>query len=353
MANSAVTGTYSVDDLLAVRNASAADFGADKIFDALKADLSFYNGLVQEQLSLFAQPLTEQMRVYGGSVLHQMTEVDEFGAAPGKKAYITGDVSFPLRLYSSSIGWTQKYLDIASPSELMSEYLAVRSGHSYEITRQIKKAIYNKDNYTFVDRLTNGVTLTIRRFVNADGQPIPDFEGKSFDGSTHTHYLARASTLANSDINGLVSTVTEHGHTRGLMLIVSLASKASLTALSGFTPLGNAVMVYNATDTTKVTLDNTDLNNQHIGFWGDIPVWVKPYAVDNYILCICTEGEKPLGFRQRPQDSLKGLRLVSEIPGFPLVSKSFEAEFGLAVNARTAGAVLYIGGTTWANPTIS
>jgi len=353
MANSANTGIYGVDDLLAVRNASAAEFGYDKIFDALKADLSFYNGLVQEQLGLFAADVTEQSRVYGGSVLHQMTEVDEFGVAPGQKAYVTGDVSFPLRLFSSSIGWTQKYLDIATPSELMSEYLAVRGGHSYELNRQIQKAIYNNANYTFVDKMTNGVSLTIRRFVNADSQAIPDFNGVSFDGSTHTHYKARVSTLANSDIDSLISNVTEHGHTRGLMLVISLANKATITALTGFTPLGNAVMVYNATDTTKVALDNTDLNNQHIGYWGDIPVWVKPYAVDKYVLCISTEGEKPLGFRQRPQDSLKGLRLVSEIPGFPLISKSFEAEFGVAVNSRTSGAVLYIGGTTWANPTIA
>jgi len=354
MANTALTGTYSVDDLLAVRYASAAEFGADKIFDALKADLSFYNGMVKEQLSLLAEPLTEQSRVYGGSTLHQMTQVDEFGVAPSQKAHVTSDVSFPLRLFSSSIGWTQKYLDIASPNELMSEYLAVRSGHSYEITRQIKKAIYNSSNYTFVDKLTNGVSLTVRRFVNADSQPIPDYNGNSFTASSHTHYIAKAaSSLANTDIDGLVTKVTEHGHTRGLMLVIALANKATVTALTGFTPLGSAVMVYNATDTTKTVLDNTDLNNQHIGYWGDIPVWVKPYAVSNYVLCVSVDGEKPLGFRERKQDSLKGLRLVSDVPGYPLVSKSFEAEFGIGVNCRTAGAVLYIGGTSWADATIS
>lgn len=354
MANSNPTGIYSVDDLLAVRNASAAEFGAEKVFDTLKNDLSFYNGLISEQMSFMAENVDEQSRVYGGSVLHEMTQVDEYGVAPSKKGYITSDVSFPLRLFSSSIGWTQKYLEVASPAELMSEYLSVRGGHSYEVTRQIKNAIYNKDNYTFVDRLTNSVSLTIRRFVNADGQAIPDFNGKSFDGASHTHYKAKAgASLANADIDGLVSNVTEHGHTRGLMLVVSLANKAAITALTGFTPLSSKVMVYNATDSTVVKLDTTDLDNQHIGYWGDIPVWVKPYAVENYVLCITTEGEKALGFRQRKQDSLKGLRLVSEIPSFPLISKSFEAEFGVAVNSRTSGAVLYIGGTTWANATIA
>lgn len=354
MANISQTGTFSVDDLLAVRYASAAEFGADKIFDALKNDLAFYNGMVTEQMGIMAEVLSEQSRVYGGSTLHKMVQVDEFGKAASQKAFVTSDVSFPLRLFSSSIGWTSKYAEIATPAEMASEYLAVRGGHSYEITRQIKKAIYANTNYTFVDKLTNGVSLGVKRFVNADSATIPDYNGVSFDGASHTHYAARISTLAASDITTLVSNVTEHGHTRGLMLVIALADKATVAALgSPYVALGNAVIAYNNTDTTKMMLDNSDLNNQMIGFWGDIPVWVKPYAVANYILCISGDGEKPLGFRQRAQSSLQGLRLVAEIPGYPLVSKSFEAEFGVGVNCRTAGAVLYIGNTTWADATIA
>lgn len=356
MANTALTGTFSVDDLLAVRNASAAEFGLDNINKALQADLSFYNGLVSEQMGLFAENLTVQSKIYGASVLHQMEQVDEFGVAPSKKGYSTGDVSFPLRMYSSSIGWTQKFLEIATPEELASEYLSVRAGHSYEINKQIKKAIYNNTNYTFVDKLSNGVSLTVRRFLNADSQAIPDFQGTSFTASSHTHYVASA-TLTGVAINSLISNVQEHGHTRGLKLIINIADKPDMVALTGtgsFVPLSNAIMVYNASDSTLTKLDNTDLANQMIGYWdGNVEVWVKPYAVENYMLCITSEGEKALGFRQRPQASLQGLRLVSDLPGFPLISKSFEAEFGLAVNSRTSGAVLYFANATWANPTIS
>lgn len=353
MANS-LTGTYSVDDLLAVRLASAANFGTDKIFNALQADMDFYNGLVREQLSLMAENVTEQTRIYGGSNLHRMTQVDEFGVAPSKKAYVTSDVSFPLNLFSSTIGWTSKFIETAKPAEYASEYLAVRGGHSYEINLQIKKAIYNNTNYSFVDKLTNGVTLNIKRFVNADSAAIPDYQGTTFDGSTHTHYVASTSgSVANDDVDALISNVTEHGHTRGLMLVIALADKAKIKALTGFTALGNIAMDYRNTDTTKAMLDNTDLNNQHIGYWGDVQIWVKPYAVANYMLCITTEGEKALGFREREQTSLQGLRLVSDIPTFPLIAKSFEAEFGIAVNNRTAGAVLQLNSSTWANPTIS
>lgn len=353
MANTSLTGSYSVDDLLAVRNASAADFGADKIFDTLKEDLAFYNGLVSEQMTKFAQDLTEQVRNYGSSNLHQMLEIDEFGVAPSRKSLASSDVSFPLRMYSSSIGWTQKYLDIATPAEIASEYMAIRTGHSYELNKQLKKAIYNNTNYSFVDKLTNGVTLTVRRFLNGDGEVIPDFQGTSFTAATHTHYSA-TSSLTAAGIDALVSNVTEHGHTNDLMLVIDGSDKADIRALSGsFVPLSNAVIQYNASDVSRMSIDNSDLGNQMIGYWKDIPVWVKPYAVANYMLCITSAGEKALGFRQRKQASLRGLRLVSELPGYPLVSKSFEAEFGIAVNNRSAGAVLYFGSGTWANPTIT
>jgi hypothetical protein len=81
---------------------------------------------------------------------------------------------------------------------------------------------------------------------------------------------------------------------------------------------------------------------------------VKPWGVANYWFCY-SEGapEKPLVMRVEEQDSLRGFRLIPRFPGYPLVSDNFETLDGFGVWNRTAGAVLYIGGTAWTNPTIS
>jgi len=350
------TGSYSIDDLLAVRFASAGSFGLDTINKVLQADLDYYNVGVTEQLGLFAEPVTEQQRIYGTSAMIDMVEIDEYGAAPTKKNLTGVTCGFPLRLFSSSIGWTSKYFEIATPAEIAAQYLQVRKGHAAKMTQEIKKAIYNNANYTFVDKLTNGVSLAIKRFINADSSVIPNSPaGVSFDGSSHTHYLAKAgASLANADIDGLVSTVTEHGNTQALMLVISLSNKAAISALTGFKKLSSPELVYNATDATVARLDMSDLENQMIGLWNEtIPVWVKPWAIENYVLCVATgAAEKPLAFRQRPQTALQGLRIVAEINDYPLISKSMEAEYGFGVWNRLAGGVLYTGGTTWANPTI-
>lgn len=352
----AVTGSYNVDDLLAVKNASAASFGLDTINKVLQADLDYYNSEVADQLGLLCESITEQQRIFGTSAMVDMVEMDEFGAAPTKKNSVGQTVAFPLRLYSSSIGWTSKYFEIATPAEIAAKYLEIRKGHAYRMTQELKKAIYSDANYTFVDKLTNGVSLAVKRFINADSSTIPESPaGVTFDGSTHTHYVARAGALAATDIDSLISTVTEHGHTKGLKLVISLSNKSDITKFTNFSELDSPNFQYNATDNTIVKINNDDLENQLAGYWNKyIEVWVKPWAVADYVLCFAADAaEKPICFRQRPQASLQGLRIVADINDYPLIAKSMESEYGFGVWNRTAGAVLYIGDTTWANPTIS
>jgi hypothetical protein len=349
------TGIVTIDDLRAVKYASAGTYGLDTINTVLQADLNYYNQIVQEQLNLMAESATEQQRVYGTSGLVEMVEVDEFGMAPTKKNSIGETVGFPLKNFQSGLGWTSKFLEIATPAELTERYLQVQHGHAANINVEIKKAIYNNANYSFVDKLTNGVTLGIKRFINADSSKIPNSPaGVAFDGSTHTHYIARTSTLANADVDKAISLVTEHGLTKGLMLVISLVDKATISALTNFKALDSALMAYSGVTSTVAKLDMSDLENQLIGYWnGNVEVWVKPWAVANYVLCLAVDvAEKPLVFRQRPQATLQGLRIVADFESHPLVARVMEAEFGFGVWNRLAGSVLYIGNTTWANPTL-
>lgn len=353
------TGTYSLDDLLQQRFASAAEFGLDTINEVLQRDLANYNSQVLDQMTLFSDPLTKQSRIYGVSAAVSMVEVDEFGVAPSQKNLPGVTVSFPLRMYKSSLGWTTKYMEIATPREIASKFLEARRGHSQALIQEMRKAIFNSNNYTFVDKLTNGVSLAIKRLINADSADIPDSPaGVSFNGASHDHYNARVAALANSDVTSLVSDVTEHGNTRGLKIIVSLtADKAAIKALSDFIDLGDSGIVYNAADTTAKKLNFDDLENQLIGYWLDtsVEVWVKPWALTGYFLCIASGAtEKAVGFRQRPQSSLQGLRILPRISGdYPLISDDMEAEFGIGIWNRTAAAVLYTGATSWSNPALT
>jgi hypothetical protein len=56
--------------------------------------------------------------------------------------------------------------------------------------------------------------------------------------------------------------------------------------------------------------------------------------------------------RQRAGAAVTGLRIAAELDAYPLHAQYMEAEYGLGVWTRTNGAVLYVGNTTWADPSL-
>jgi len=352
------TGSYGIEDLLSYRTASAASFGLDTISKVLQADLAAWNIAVQDQLSELAIPTTAQQGIYGVAGKLDMVEMDEFGAAPSSKLNLGETVGFPLQLFSTSLGWTSKFMEIATPGELADQYLMVRRGHQAEIVKQIKKALYKSTNYTFVDRLTNGVSLSVKRLCNADSATYPAMpDGSAVDGSTHDHYNFRAAGLASSDIKAMVADVTEHGYTKGVKIAINLANKAAfITAAStDFVAAQSPFLIESDAAAIGRSSLTSDLQNQLIGIYDrTVEVWVKPWAVEHYYLCWASgESEKPLAFRQRPQAALQGLRFSAEYGDYPLICKTADAEFGFGVFNRLAASILYTGNTSWADPTIS
>jgi len=346
--------TFSLDDLRAVKYASAASFGLDTINSVLQADLAQYNAMVSESLAWLAEPVTEQQRVYGTSAQIDMFEIDEFGKPVGGKNIVGETVAFPIRNFASGWGFTDQSFKIATPAEIAERYLQVRRGHADRMVKEIQKAIFNDTNFTFVDPF-NKVSLGVKRLINADSSKIPQFGGATFTGSTHTHYLAKAgSSLALTDITAAITHVREHGMSKGVRVLINASNKATVTALTGFVALSSAFIAYNATDSTIVKMDNSDLSNQMIGYISDCEVWVKPYVPANYILVAATEeAEKVLGYRQLPQAEMQGLQIAAPYSNFPLIAEHATATYGFGVWNRLGAACLYIGDTSWANPTIS
>lgn len=352
------TGSYGLEDLLSYAGASAASYGLNTISKVLQADLAAWNAAVEDQISELAVPTTAQQGVYGIRGKLDMIEVDEFGAAPSSKLNVGETVGFPLQMFSTSLGWTSKYMEIATPAELANQYLMVRRGHQAAIIAAIKKALYKRVNFTFVDRLTNGVSLSVKRLCNADSATYPSApDGTAVDGSTHDHYNFRAAGLASSDIKALVTDVTEHGYTKNVKLVIALADKAGfITAAStDFVAAQSPFLFESSADAIGRTPLNSDLNNQCIGIYDrTVEVWIKPWAVANYYLCYAAgEAEKPLAFRQRPQAALQGLRFSAEYGDYPLICKTADAEFGFGVYNRLSAAVMNISDTDWDEPTIT
>lgn len=354
-------GTHVVLDTLAVaRNTLVGTLGEDRVFDAVNAAVSIHNALLTEKLNTLVEDSTDQFRAYGGVDSMQMDEVDEGGRADAQKISVGATVGFPMRLYSITLQWTRKYLQNATVGEIDEATNAALDANTLTVDREIKRAIFGSANFSFVDRLANRVTIAVKRLLNADGTAIPlDPSGNSFNGATHTHYLATASLTA-ANLAALIETVVEHFATGKAVVYINRASETAVRALTGFVAYTVTGVLQPDTGTRienpTIGLNDQLLYNRAIGIFSSggvsAEVWVKPWVPANYIFAYIQGAPPPVVRRTRTAGS-GGLILVADDESHPLRAKSWESEFGMGVWTRTNGAVLYTGGGAYTDPVIT
>lgn len=345
-------GTLSVTDLLATTQQSVAQVGEQRVFQTLSDDLMVHNARVAGMTTALMDTTTDRQRRYGGPDSMVMEELGEFGTPDAQKVTAGDTVAFPLRLAGISVQWTRKYLQNNPASELAAQYVGIKSADVKRIERDIKRAFYTPTNTTFVDRLVDNVSLAVKALVNADSASIPlGPEGDSFDGATHTHYLATASLIA-ANITSLISTVLEHHNTGQVIVAINQADEAAVRALTGFTAyLDPRLTLGTQANQPGQRLDLMNPTNRAIGIFGAAEVWVKPWVLASYPVAWSTAA-KPLVMRIRSAQAA-GLAIAADNETHPLRAQTMEREYGISVWNRTAAAVLYTGGGSYSAPAIN
>lgn len=354
-------GILSLDDLLARRDISPVELGLDVIERSLNADMEIHNRLTTDMVGIFADVSTDRRRRYGVGTTIKFVKADEFSRAHTQKGVTGSVVEFPMDGFQAAIGWTAAFFREKSVADMAVTQQAVQSGHLIGIRTELQRAIYLSANYSFDDYRTDNVTLGIKRFLNADGADIPNGpNGTSFDGATHTHFLfSNGLTAAGAD--ALVATVIEHHQGGAVKVFINLADEAAWRALPKFKAYTDARLVGGADsavagDPIQRLLDVTRNNDIAIGLYGAAEVWLKPWALANYAVCmdVAPQTDKPLVARVRQGSSIV-LRTVGQNVLFPLQAEYMESEFGFGVWTRTNGAVLYhlAGAVAYVDPTIA
>jgi hypothetical protein len=350
-------GTLSTLDTLAASQQTIAQFGEDRAFSAIDAALQAHNQILRDAMGDLVETTTERLRRYGGPDNMSMDEVDEFGRGDAQKITAGATVGFPLRLFDISVQWTRKYFQNHKAAELAAQFRAALDAHRKRQLREIKRALFKPTNNTaYLDRLIDNVNLPLRALANADSQPIPlGPNGEVFNAATHTHYLARVGALAASDITGVLNTVREHYASGSLFLYINQASESAIRGFtSNFVAYLDARLVA-ADNTLRATgqLDQSNYYNRAIGLFDAAEVWVKPWIPANYMVAwIRGAGVVPLVFRERDAGA-GNLVVAADDESYPLRARTMEAEFGVGIWNRVAAAILYTGGTSYVEPTIT
>ena len=352
------TGTMSLADLQAITNQTVPQFGLDAVADVLRRDLEVHNRLTAEMFRDVAEITADPLRRTGVSGSGEMVEVDDYGRAPTQKPGAGGTVGLPLKLFQFAIGWTQRWINKATPAQVAEVQLNAQTAHRRALVRDFKRAIYAPTNLSTTDYTqVNKIDLPVKRFYNADGFTIPNGpNGETFDGSTLTHYTAAAS-LAAAGLLTSVNLVQAHSVGGNLQTWINAADEAAVRALTGFQAYVDSRLVLpnNTAGTPLQRLNPANTGNRAIGLFGPSEVWVKPYAIANYAVTLDVGASgKPLGLRTE-NGQAPALVRVAENDVFPLIAQYMESLFGFGALNRGAGAVHYWGGgdTTYDEPTIS
>ena len=347
------TGTMNMADLQAITNQSVAQFGLDAVAEVLARDLAAHNALVGEMFRDYCEITADNLRRTGASGAGEMIVADDFSRAPTQKPLPGATLGFPKDLHQTAVGWTQRFLNKATPAEIAAAQLNIQAAHRRTLVRQMKRAIYDPTNDTVTDYTErNAIDLPVKRFLNADSWAIGNGpNGETFNGATHTHYTAEAS-LSAAGLLAAVNNVVEHSTSGAVQVVINIANEAAVRALTGFVAYVDARLQLGTgqVPTQRLTVQNS--GNRPIGLFGQAEVWVKPWAVANYAVILDTgAAEKPLALRT-PTGVAPALVRVAQNDAFPLIADFYESEFGFGALNRGGGAVHYFAGASFTEPTI-
>lgn len=317
--------------------------------------LNIHNAAVGDMLGDLAMYTDQAQLPYGGADEAIVQEVDEWATADASKAAALGNLGLPLRNYESTIQWTRLFFEQTTVAQLAAQMDAHALADIKNFRKVLRKVIFvNTNTSGYIDRRQTKLTYDLKALLNADGQAIPDGpNGATFDGSTHTHYLANT-TLTASAVQDLIDTVVEHGIDGDMQVFISKGDEATVRGFTGFAPYLDArVTVTGASQIGNQSLDVNNPDNRAIGVFGGAEVWVKPWVPDNYQVALDVGGaQKPLAVRTRT-GSLSGsgaFRLLAEHEHYPLRAQHMGREFGIGVVGRHKAAVMRSNNASYAIP---
>ncbi len=360
-------GTLTTYDTLQSEQQTIQQFGEDKVWDGIASMLDAYNEQVNAITAALVDKTTSRLRRYGGAAQMEMQRIDEFGTPNVQKVQNYTAVGFPLESYAAAIQWTRLFMKQKTVQHIAAQVQAVTTADMRRLIRNIKIALFTGVNYNFTDYLVDHqeiVPLPIKALLNADGAPIPPGpNGETFNGYTHTHYLASAG-LTNAFLTSCLQTVLEHYNDGQAVMWINRTDQDAFRALADFRPLvyENIVRPTTIEYATGPALNPTKLFNRMIGYFQDAEVWVKPWMISGYVFTYLQGQPQPLVMRIRgmdanggaPMDGAGDLVISYEDEIHPLRAKAWEREYGVSVWNRTNGSVGYFAGsgTAYVQPTI-
>jgi hypothetical protein len=349
----------------------------NKIWDQYQQALAAFNAQRQPLIDLFSYNVSQVIDEIVQPGQEAFEEATEFGIPSGiRPAPQPLSRAFPFKWYDTRAAYTFQFL-AGGPSQsagasqaqldsILSNVMEADNNLQFQL---VMKALFNNAN-----RQTNidGADYVVTALYNADGSPIPPWQGTTFDGATHTHYLSTGSAQAHifdpGDIQTAATHVEHHGYTRAagynILIVMNPAdAQATVAQFARGVAFGGVNSVYDfipaAGQNLVVQLPpgftlvgglpaNSFAGLDVLGSWGPYLIVTHGQIPSGYFVAVATRGNgtttNVVGIREHANAGLRGLVLR---PGnnndYPLIDSFYIRGLGTGVGPRGAAAVMFNG----------
>ncbi len=324
-----------------VQQLRLADLGEDRLNEWIANELAIYNAIADELLSKLTFSTTEVQTRYGRQGSMRMLPAEEYSRMDLQRIGQGYSLGFPLKRFQLAIGWTRDFFRRKAASDLTAVLDAALVADWQRVIYEVKVALFGAVNYTFADEFKGD--LAVKRLINADSTPIPSWDGATFNGASHTHYLfSTGTTFAQADATAIQNHLTEHGHLTNLVTYINSAEVAEWRAMTGFVP-AQSPFVIDPLGTYARVSNPADL--QVLGRNGLMEIRVRNWMPAGYSFSFAEYGpnnpRNPLARRLSDLPEDNNFHVVGTDDRYPFHSEYSERFIGFGAYNRTNGVVMY------------
>ncbi|WP_100461638.1 hypothetical protein [Mycobacteroides abscessus] len=351
-------------------NKSGDGIDLDTIWAEIAGANEAYNAAQQALVNLLTfKTTTPGDAVPQAAGLPNFEPASEYGVPQSIRQGGALPVGYTLDDFDLRVGWTWKFLRAATAAQIKDLANTAMASDMRNLTA------------TVLNRLLSNVTganengTPVYGLYSADGMVPPSHMGTDFDGN-HQHYLVSGATAYDSDdLEAQLHHIAEHGYGLdvGTKIIVlcnpneadvissfraGQSNNNSKVAKHSFIPSA-AAPPYLTTETLVGERAPENLGGVPIvGSYGRAWIAETRLMPSGYVAAVAVgvggPGGNVIGFRQHPDASYQGLRLIPGAGTYPIENAFYQRTFGVGVRHRGAACVMQIKASgTYDAPTVS
>lgn len=278
----------------------------------------------------------------------EFEKADEFVQPVGLRLGPRWNLGFTLGYFDLATRYTFRFLAKVPAQQLRAINASALEASRRLIFKEVLTAAFR--NTTLVAKVEDSDnTVNVYPFYNGDNFVPPAW--KSHVHTTgHNHYIVSGATTVDSgDLDTMEDHLYHHGYLEGgdLILIVNRADswpirafRISTGARYDFIPKRGESFYGELVGTQPSNESGLDVFPGFMGTYGPWNIVAEDYVPTKYLFGFVSGGAQaernPLGLRDHPNSSLRGLKLIPRHEHYPLIDSYYHQTLGSGVRHRGA-----------------